>query len=78
LQSLLPIVETESGTRVWYALQFHGTNEFTLWDFFESDAGRNAHINGKAAAAVFASAEELFASSPDVAMFDVVAASIQL
>ncbi|KAJ7285178.1 hypothetical protein C8J57DRAFT_1290633 [Mycena rebaudengoi] len=78
LISLLPIVGTESGTRVWYALQFDGTNEFSLWDFFESDVGRHAHINGKAAAAVFASAEELFASPPDVAMFDVVVASIKL
>ncbi|KAJ7771171.1 hypothetical protein B0H14DRAFT_3164871 [Mycena olivaceomarginata] len=50
----------------WYALEFPDTNSFAIVDFFAAEEGRDAHLNGKVAAALFASADKLFTGQPDV------------
>ncbi|KAJ7492130.1 hypothetical protein FB451DRAFT_1217097 [Mycena latifolia] len=79
LVGAVPLVQAESGTLEWYALEFPGTNGFAIIDFFADEEGRNAHLNGQVAAALFASADELFTASgqPDVVKFDVIAADIK-
>ncbi|KAF8206206.1 hypothetical protein K438DRAFT_1816790 [Mycena galopus ATCC 62051] len=77
LTGALPLVEAEPETLAWYALEFPGTNQFAIVDFFADEAGRNAHLNGKVAEALFANADALLASSPDVKKISVVAASFK-
>ncbi|KAJ7707497.1 hypothetical protein B0H17DRAFT_1032885 [Mycena rosella] len=74
----LPLVEAEKETLVWYALEFPGTNGFAIVDFFAGESGRNAHLSGKVAEALFANADALLASPPDIVKFDVVAASVKV
>ncbi|TFK35172.1 hypothetical protein BDQ12DRAFT_635406 [Crucibulum laeve] len=76
LISALPLVEEESETLVWYAIHFTGTNKFGIVDFFPNEGGRSAHIKGKVAAALFASADELLMGAPDIAKVDVQAAKV--
>ncbi|KAJ6624018.1 hypothetical protein B0H10DRAFT_2008200 [Mycena sp. CBHHK59/15] len=78
LTGALPLVDAEPETLVWYALEFPGTNNFAIVDFFADEAGRNAHLTGKVAEALFASVDELLTGAPDVVKFDVVAASVKL
>ncbi|KAJ6576719.1 hypothetical protein DFH09DRAFT_366412 [Mycena vulgaris] len=78
LISAVPLVEAESETLVWYALEFPGTNGFAIVDFFADEAGRNAHLTGKVAEALFANADALLASPPDIVKFDVLAASVKV
>jgi len=72
----LPLVDEEPLTPVWYAIYFPGTNTFGIVDFFASEAGRDAHLTGKVAAALFASVDELLTGAPDVVKVDVLAAKI--
>jgi quinol monooxygenase YgiN len=66
----------EPETPVWYAIRYPGTNKFGIVDFFSSEQGRNAHLTGKVAAALFASVDELLTGTPDLVKVDVVAAKV--
>lgn len=69
----LALVQDEPETTVWYALKF-GDSTFGIFDAFEGEAGREAHLNGKVAAALMAKADELFAVPPTIEKVDVLAA----
>jgi quinol monooxygenase YgiN len=65
------LVEEEPGTTVWYALRF-GPSTFGIFDAFEDEDGRQAHLNGKVAQGLQQSAD-LFASPPTIEQVDVIA-----
>ena len=46
LRSAVPLVNAEVGTISWFAIQ-EGPSRFAIFDTFDDDAGRNAHLNGK-------------------------------
>jgi quinol monooxygenase YgiN len=75
LKGALPLVEAEPGTIAWFAIRTGPTN-FGIFDVFENEASREAHLNGKVAAALFAKAPELFASAPTVDKPDILAAKL--
>jgi Uncharacterized conserved protein len=75
LESALPLVEAEPGTIAWFAVRM-GPNRFGIFDVFENEAGRQAHLTGKVAAALFAKAPDLFASAPIVDKPNVLAAKL--
>ena len=70
------MVNAESLTPVWYAFLIPGSTTFGIIDFFASEAGRDAHLAGKVAAALFASVDELLTGVPEVIKVDVLAAKI--
>ena len=72
LQSAGPLVEAETGTTTWFAFKV-GPGTFGIFDTFKDADGRSAHINGEIAKALFARAEELFASHPDIKPVDILA-----
>ena len=72
LTGALPLVEDEPGTRTWYAVRW-GTSSFGIFDTFDDEDGRQAHLSGKVAEALMAKAEELFASPPQINQLDVIA-----
>ena len=69
----LALVEEEPLTVDWYALKFDDST-FGIFDTFDGDEGRDAHLNGKVAAALMANAAELLAESPTIEMVDVITA----
>jgi quinol monooxygenase YgiN len=72
LESALPLVQDEPGTVTWYAFRI-GDSEFGIFDTFENEDSRQAHLNGKVAEALMAKADELFASAPDIRPVDLLA-----
>ncbi|KAH8113073.1 hypothetical protein DFH11DRAFT_359912 [Phellopilus nigrolimitatus] len=76
LISALPLVEEETLTPQWYAVKLEGVNVFGILDFSEGEEGRQAHLNGKVAAALFAKAEEFFVRTPEVVKVDVIASRV--
>jgi quinol monooxygenase YgiN len=72
LTGALPLVEDEPATRTWYALQI-GESTFGIFDTFDDDAGRDAHLSGKVAEALMARADELFSEPPRIDHADVLA-----
>jgi len=71
LKSARPLVLEETGTSTWFAFQT-GPSNFGIFDTFLHEDGRNAHLAGEVAKALFGKAPELFASAPDVRMADVL------
>jgi quinol monooxygenase YgiN len=75
LKSALPLVEAEPGTVTWFAIQ-EGPSSFAIIDTFDDEAERDAHLNGKVAAALMAKAGELFATPPSIHKLDVLASKL--
>lgn len=72
LKGALPLVEAEPATTAWFAIRM-GPSTFGIFDVFPDDAGRQAHLNGKVAAALMANASELLAEAPRIEQIDVLA-----
>ena len=72
LKSAQPLAEREPGTVSWYAIKM-GPSKYGIFDTFADENGRNAHLNGEIAKALFAKAAELFATPPEIAKPEVLA-----
>jgi quinol monooxygenase YgiN len=72
LKSVLPLAQAEPDTVRWYALQLSPTT-FGIFDTFETDEGRAAHLNGKIAEALMANAADLLATPPVIEKVDLLA-----
>jgi quinol monooxygenase YgiN len=72
LRSAVPAVDAEPGTRSWFAIQ-EGPSRFAIFDTFDDEAAREAHLNGKVAAALKEQASDLFARPPHIHKITVVA-----
>ena len=66
------LVEEEPGTIAWFAVKL-GPGQYGIFDVFADDEGRQAHLNGKVAAALMAQAPDLFADPPQIHQTDVLA-----
>jgi quinol monooxygenase YgiN len=65
LKSAQPLAEREEGTTSWYAVKI-APNTFGIFDTFADEKGRDAHLTGEIAKALFAKAAELFSKAPEV------------
>jgi quinol monooxygenase YgiN len=74
LRSAVPLVNAEAGTISWFAIQ-EGPSSFAIFDTFDDESGRNAHLNGKVAAALMekAKAGDLFAQAPEIYKLEILA-----
>ena len=74
LRSAVPLVNAEPGTISWYAIQ-EGESSFAIFDIFDDEAGRDAHLNGKVAAALMEkiAAGDLFEKTPEIHKLGVIA-----
>jgi quinol monooxygenase YgiN len=75
LRGGLPIVQEEPATIAWFAIRL-GPSTFGIFDAFPDEAGRQAHLSGRVAAALMARASELLAQPPVVEKVDVLAAKL--
>ena len=61
LKSAQPLALNENGTLKWYATKA-GPRKFVIFDTFQNENGRNAHLTGEIAKALGVRADELFAT----------------
>lgn len=73
LISAQPLAVAEPGTTTWYAMKI-GPSRYGIFDTFADEAGRNAHLNGEIAKALFSRAKELLANEPDIDRPEILAA----
>ncbi|MEJ2565749.1 MAG: antibiotic biosynthesis monooxygenase [Gammaproteobacteria bacterium] len=71
----LPVVEEEPATTAWFALRL-GPRRYGIFDAFPDEAGRQAHLAGRVAAALMEKAGELLAKPPVIEKVDVLAAKL--
>ena len=75
LRGGLPIVQEELATTAWFGIRL-GPTTFAIFDAFPDEAGRQAHLSGKVAAALMAKAPELLAEAPVIEKVDILAAKL--
>jgi quinol monooxygenase YgiN len=75
LRGGLGLVNEEPATLTWFALRL-GPSTFGIFDAFANEKGRQAHLDGRVAAALKAQAGELFAKPPVIEKVDVLAVKL--
>ena len=72
LASARSMVDEEPGTTAWFAIQM-GPRMFGIFDAFNNERGRDAHLQGKVAKQFLAKAPQLFVHEPEIQRVDVIA-----
>lgn len=75
LNSGRALVDDEPGTIAWFAVRF-GPSTFAIFDAFEDEDGRQAHLSGQVAAALMENAPDLLAEEPKIEQLDVLASKL--
>ena len=73
LESGRAIAAAEQGTVTWYAFKL-SESTYGIFDTFPDDAGRQAHLTGRVAAALMAKAPELLRQPPTIEKAEILAA----
>jgi quinol monooxygenase YgiN len=66
------LAAAESGTVTWYAFKVSDTT-YGIFDTFEDEDGRQAHLNGEIPAALGQVGPDLLAADPNIRTVDVIA-----
>ena len=66
------MAKNEPGTVSWFALH-EGEERYSVFDTFNDEVGRDAHLNGAIAKALMAKASELFADPIQIHKIDILA-----
>lgn len=72
LESGRAIAVAEQGTVTWYAFRISDTR-YGIFDTFETEDARQAHLNGQIPAALAQVGPDLLAADPDIRTIDIVA-----
>jgi quinol monooxygenase YgiN len=71
LETGLALANQESTTPLWFALRL-GPTTFGVFDAFNDESGRQAHLNGPIAKALMAQAPTLFSKPPAIEQIEVL------
>jgi quinol monooxygenase YgiN len=66
------MAKAEKGTVSWYAIQ-EDDGLYAVFDTFDDEAGRDAHLSGDIAKALMAKADELLATPPQIHKIKIIA-----
>ena len=72
LESARDLAVQEAGTLTWYAFKISDTY-YGIFDTFETEDARQAHLGGQIPAALGQVAADLLAKDPDIRTIDVLA-----
>ena len=75
LKQGLEMANQEPTTPLWFALRL-GPSTFGVFDAFFDESGRQAHLNGPIAKALFANAPTLLAAPPSIEETEVLGAKL--
>jgi quinol monooxygenase YgiN len=66
------MAKAESGTVTWYGIK-EDDGAYAVFDTFDDESGRNAHLSGDIAKALMAKADELFSNPLQIHKIDIIA-----
>ena len=75
LEQGIALAQNEAKTPVWFALRL-GPSTFGVFDAFDDEAGRQAHLEGPIAKALMANAPALLATPPVIERIEVLGAKL--
>jgi len=71
LATAVELARQEDKTLTWYAFQID-TSTYGVFDTFETEEGRKAHLTGEIAKALMASADELLSENPKIEKINIL------
>ena len=71
----LQMARRETTTPLWFALRF-GPTTFAIFDAFDDESGRVAHLNGPIAKALIDIAPKLLATPPSIEKAEILGAKL--
>ena len=71
IKNAIELARKENKTITWYSFQVNETT-FGIFDTFETEEGREAHLNGEIAKALMANAERLLAEPPVIEKINIL------
>lgn len=71
LQDATEMAEKEEQTLSWYSFRID-KDTFGIFDTFNDESGREAHLNGKVAKALMGRTDELLIKAPDIQKVDIL------
>ena len=66
------MAQKEKGTIRWFAIK-EDDGAYSIFDTFDDEAGRDAHMHGEIAKALMSKASELFSEPPQIHKIEVLA-----
>ncbi|MDT7729212.1 MAG: hypothetical protein QOI21_5788 [Actinomycetota bacterium] len=72
LKGAQAVAVAETGTVTWYAFKMSDTT-YGIFDTFEAEDGRQAHLNGEVPVELGKVAADLLAKDPDIRPIDIIA-----
>jgi len=75
LKQGLQMANQEATTALWFALRL-GPTTFGIFDAFADEAGRQTHLSGPIAKALFANAPDLLAVPPSIEKSEILGAKL--
>jgi quinol monooxygenase YgiN len=70
------MAKAEAGTVHWYGFKEDKGGFYGVFDTFNDEAGRDAHLNGEIAKALMANAETLFSEAPKIHKISLIAEKV--
>ncbi len=75
LKSAVAMAQAEPGTATWYAFA-EDDQSFGIFDTFETEEARQAHLDGPIAKALMSKADELLSQPPGIHKIRVIGAKV--
>jgi quinol monooxygenase YgiN len=73
IKGAVELAEKEKKTLTWYSFRIDETT-FGIFDTFQDESGRQAHLDGEIAKALMGKADELLSQAPDIKKIDILSA----
>jgi quinol monooxygenase YgiN len=73
IKGAIDLARQEKKTLSWYSFKIDETT-FGIFDTFEDETGRDAHLNGEIAKALMGKADELLSDAPDIKKITILSA----
>lgn len=71
IKGAVELARKEDKTLTWYSFKIDA-NTFGIFDTFETEEGRDAHLNGDIANALMANADRLLSEAPDIKKIEIL------
>jgi len=73
IKEAVNLARKEEKTITWYSFKIDEST-FGIFDTFETESGREAHLNGDIASALMEKASDLLVEDPDIKKIDILSA----
>jgi len=73
IKEAVNLARREEKTITWYSFRIDNST-FGIFDTFENESGRDAHLNGKIAAALLSKASDLLTEPPIIKKIEILSA----